>query len=172
MEKQEIVNLLRNKYKNYLDNDDLEGLIFDIPVNIRPEVVSFLMYDVGMDLLGQITEIPEKMLYGSAQVDKIIIPKDIKSIGESAFANSSITGFDIEDGGKIEEIPSRCFEGCDDLKTVKFPISVTKIGVDAFKGCSNLTQVITPHRNKRNQKIAVFGGDKEILQPLLTEQGE
>ena len=49
------------------------------------------------------------------------------------------------DGKKVSTIVNRAFYGCDNVKTIVIPNSVTSIGSEAFYGCSSLTSVEIPN---------------------------
>ena len=69
-----------------------------------------------------------------------IIPKSIKSIGESALRDcSGLTSVEIPEG--VTSIGDAAFYGCSGLTSIKIPGSVTTIGVSAFIDCSGLTSV-------------------------------
>ncbi len=86
---------------------DLELLKFISP-SIKTLDLSALSLPEGV--------MPDMMLIGS-NVESVILPEDLKSIGTSAFASSAI-------------------------KSIVVPQSVTKIGDRAFAACSNLVSVI------------------------------
>jgi len=169
MEKQEIVKLLQTKYKKYMDNDDLEGLVFAAPANQRSAIASFLMYDVGIDLFSQMSEIPDRMLQLCDKVDTVLIPSNIKSIGPNAFEGSSISKIKIDDNSPITTIPANCFKDCKNLKVVILPKSVTKIKEGAFRNCDNIKYIVTPKRQTRSEKIQVPETDRSFLQSRLAE---
>lgn len=65
-----------------------------------------------------------------SQIDGI----GVVAIGESAFANSSITKLTLPD--TVAEIDWFAFSGCHRLAEIVIPSSVTLIGYGAFDGCS------------------------------------
>ena len=48
------------------------------------------------------------------------------------------------DGDSVIGISNRAFEGCDTIKSITFPASVTEIGTFAFYNCTALSQVALP----------------------------
>lgn len=117
------------------------------------------------DYYGQTTftanELPMYSFIGS-NFQKIILPKSLTSIEESAFASSSIVSLDIP--SSISSIHDSAFSWCPDLTTViihgspvfgkglfkeccnlkevKFEQNVTDIPDQMFDGCSNLNLTI------------------------------
>jgi len=57
---------------------------------------------------------------------QILIPRHIEVIGENAFAGSSVHEVLFEQGSKLRNILSGAFEGCRDLKLVKFNSQLSK----------------------------------------------
>ena len=91
-----------------------------------------------------------------------IIPNSVTSIGDGAFAGSSLTSIEIPNSvtsiglgafqscsnlisiiipNSLASIESYTFEGCSSLSTITIPNSVTYIGNGAFDGCSGLTSI-------------------------------
>ena len=66
----------------------------------------------------------------------------LTSIGESAFASSSLTSIVIPDG--VEEIAESAFEGSVSLASVELPASLTVLGNYAFADCTALTSIELP----------------------------
>lgn len=76
-----------------------------------------------------------------SSIESIKIPKKVYYIGESAFENTVINSVGFEEGSKLETINKSAFKGCNNLKSIVIPASVTTIGAYAFSGCANLTSV-------------------------------
>ena len=74
---------------------------------------------------------------------KTIIPRDVTSIGGSAFKGcSGLTSITIPDS--VTSIGGYAFNNCSDLTSVKIGSGVTNIGNYAFDGCSGLTSITIP----------------------------
>ena len=82
----------------------------------------------------------------------ILIPKNVKRIGFSTFANcSALQSVTFESGSKLEEIAGGfwpfskeaygAFINCSVLSSISIPSKVKKIGSTAFKGCTSLANV-------------------------------
>ena len=77
-----------------------------------------------------------------SNVKEIQLSGNVEYIGESAFNSCSIRTLILPDN--IQEIGSRCFEGCQRLETVRWPANLKTIGYQIFKDCTNLQAVDLP----------------------------
>ena len=73
-------------------------------------------------------------------VESIILPKSLTSIGDQAFRNcSSLTSITIPNS--VTSIGIEAFNDCVSLTAITIPNSVTSIGYDAFFRCSSLSYI-------------------------------
>ena len=90
---------------------------------------------------------------GCTSLTTILIPKNVKKIGFSTFANcSALQSVIFESDSKLEEIAGGfwpfskraygAFINCSALSSISIPSKVNKIGPAAFKGCIALESVI------------------------------
>ena len=81
--------------------------------------------------------------YYAENVTKIVLPKTIKTIEDSAFARArQIKKIELNEG--LESIGENAFYGCESLENVKFPSTLKSIGEWAFSGCVQFTEVSLP----------------------------
>ena len=79
--------------------------------------------------------------------EKVTIPNDVKTIGESAFSRcSSLTNITIPNS--VKEIGDSAFSFCSSLTKIVIPNSVKEIGKNVFAGCNNLKNVTAPAKFK------------------------
>lgn len=79
--------------------------------------------------------------------DTVVIPSTmgeyaVRSIGNSAFANSPIRSVIIPTG--VKNIGDSAFRECNQMTSVTIPEGVTNIGNSAFFNCCNLTSLTIP----------------------------
>ena len=91
-----------------------------------------------------------------SSIESIKIPKKVYCIGESAFENTVINSVEFESGSKLETIDKSAFKGCNNLKSIVIPASVTTIGAYAFSGCTNLTSVTFEEGSKLETLDKIF----------------
>lgn len=120
------------------------------------DIVAFdeLKYFTGL------TEIEPEAFYGAYNLNKITLPKSIKSIGEYAFADCvGLIQLNINDG--VKKIGYGAFEECRNLKSITIPGSVEEIQVkyedyyddvefyvhyaNPFEDCYSLEAIYSPH---------------------------
>ncbi len=94
-------------------------------------------------LPDKVTSIGSSAFFDTPKLTDIIFPEGMTSIGFSAFTHSGITNLIIPAG--ITSIPSQmCYE-CEHLTEVTIPNSVTSIEQSAFNGCPNLANITLPN---------------------------
>lgn len=85
----------------------------------------------------------------------------VTAIGESAFANSSITGVTIPD--TVIAISETAFANCTSLTSVKLTDNITKIYAGAFSGCTALGEIELPANLATLEKGAFSGTALESI---------
>lgn len=73
---------------------------------------------------------------------KVIIPEDVRKIGERAFAYKAVSSVEIP--GSVEEIGPFAFEHCTGLREVVLHEGIRAIGHGAFSECDKLEEVKIP----------------------------
>lgn len=92
-----------------------------------------------------IKEIGISAFQGCSKIERVVLPTTLSKIGESAFMGCSNLA-DIKptlgkDSLKITEIGASAFYNCTSLEKITLPSTLESIGLNAFAGCSKLTEI-------------------------------
>ncbi len=131
-----------------------------------------------------VTSIGKSAFSGCSSLKGIIIPSGVTSIGEGAFWNcSGLEEIKVAEGNTVYDSRDNCnavimeeyhelvqitdqtlIIGC---KNTKIPSGVTKIGNDAFNGCTSLTEISIPSgvTNISNDAFSGCSGLAEVSIP-------
>ena len=102
----------------------------------------------------KIVKIPEKYkglpvsaiapkAFEGMNIEKVVIPGSVKTVGTSAFANcKSLAVCEIKAG--VEKINPTAFQGCEKLTEIIFPKGLKSIGSGAFLDCIRLYKISLP----------------------------
>ena len=97
-----------------------------------------------------ITALPIQAFYKSTNVENLILPNTLITIGEEMFlVCSSLATVTFENGSQLKTIgggsySSGAFSDCTALTSIEIPASVETIEAAAFKDCSSLTSIEIP----------------------------
>lgn len=87
--------------------------------------------------------IPAYMYSGITIIDNITLPASVTSIGEEAFAHSSIKEITLSDN--LKTIEKKAFYNTDvKISGSRFPEKLLSIGEQAFRNCDELTEIYIP----------------------------
>jgi len=95
-----------------------------------------------------VTELAQKAFQGANKLTSMIIPSNVKIIGNEAFRN--MTGLEtvtFENPSQVTELKADVFRACDKLKEVMLPASITTIA-SAFYECKALEKITIPNGSK------------------------
>lgn len=143
-------------YFSCLDCPNLESV--KLPKNLRslgPKCFENTPKLKSITLPDSLERIGLNAFVGSS-IESIKIPKKVGYIGKSAFENTVINSVEFEEGTKLETIDKFAFKGCNNLKSIVIPASVTTIGAYAFSGCNNLTSVTFEEGSKLETLNSIF----------------
>ena len=124
-----------------VDNTDIDNL-----KNSMPNLLTIDMHDLDLET------IPSSLFENRRALLEIVLPKNVKTIGNGAFANCiNLDSIALPEGllrledGYYDNYSSNnnlgCFENCNTLVSVTFPSTLTDIGECAFEGCSSLRSI-------------------------------
>ncbi len=94
----------------------------------------------------------------SLEIRSVTVEKKITSIGDAAFYGEYENLKTVRLPDTLERIGDHAFEGCLKLEKIDLPEAITEIGVDAFKDCDALRR-------------ATFAGDAEAFAALTIGSG-
>lgn len=98
--------------------------------------MSYKMYHTGLDSICSVNigpdvkSIGDRAFYEAENLTQIVIPSNVKKIGEYAFDFAGLSEITLNDG--LEEIGDYAFEGTK-FEKIKIPGTVKKIGPNTFK---------------------------------------
>ncbi len=84
------------------------------------------------------TTFPEYM-FSKCRIEKIKLPKGIKSIGKMAFMQSALKEITLPEDIILEE---GAFQSCRNLSKITFPSYTKEINYNCFAGCSKLKKIV------------------------------
>ena len=106
---------------------------------VSSQITSFTFGD-------NVEHIPAYLCYEMKNLQSVVIPNSVMSIGKLAFYQcSSLTSITI--GNSVTGIGNNAFRKCSSLTSITIPNSVTNIGDGAFGYCSSLKSVIWDAKN-------------------------
>lgn len=133
---------------------ELNGIYYDL---VKKAKVAKVSHDWNNDYSGDIV-IPTTITYegvtytvvsildyafsGCKNLNSVILPESLTSIGEHVFANSSIKEIVIPNS--VSEIGKYTFSQCYSLESVTLPSSLTKIEYQLFRLCNKLKSITIP----------------------------
>jgi len=113
----------------------------------------------GMDL----KRLGKRLFESNFVLKEVVLSDSVTEIDERAFFMcSNLTEFSAP---KLETIGDDAFWGCDNLKKLTLPATVTQIGKDAFKGCNNLTITCANEKVAKLVKESGFTGKIKVRPP-------
>ncbi|UEA88135.1 leucine-rich repeat protein [Alistipes senegalensis] len=99
-----------------------------------------------------ITALPTQAFYNSKNVENLILPNTLTTIGEQMFYQSKLKTVVIP--ASVETIEEFAFTNCTALTSIEIPASVETIGAAAFKECYKLTTVTF----EKGSQLKTIGG--------------
>lgn len=102
-----------------------------------------------------ITALPTQAFYNSKNVEHLILPNTLITIGEEMFYQSKLKS--VRMSNAVKTIERAAFENCSNLTAIMVPASVTRIAPSAFKKCTSLSQV---NFDNNSQLEIIDGGYK------------
>ena len=102
-----------------------------------------------------VTGINHNTFYRCNELESIVIPNTVKSLGLQAFYECTrLKNLDL--GESILSFQTYVFYGCTSLENITIPNSLGYIGAGSFKKCSNLKSIVIPNTVKTIEGGGVF----------------
>ena len=132
------------RFNNAIDSSQITSFTFGDSVKHIPAYLCDGMENLQSVVIpNSVTSIGEGTFYGCSSLTSITIPNSVTSVGGQAFESCySLTSITIPNS--ITSIKERTFYGCPSLTSITIPNSVTSIGSNAFNGCSSITSITIP----------------------------
>lgn len=96
--------------------------------------------------------IPVGILQNSSSLESVILPKNCVKVGDYAFSNSNLAGFNLNLPETLQELGSYAFRDSK-IKSIYIPKDLVTIGDSAIKGCSNLDYIYVDERNSAYMSV-------------------
>ena len=92
-----------------------------------------------------------------SNLKEIVLPESVKTIGKGAFASSGLEEIIIPEG--VTKIEMGTFYNCESLANVELPLTLESIDAGAFMGCNALKEIYIPENV--NSIVFLNGGYNE-----------
>lgn len=106
-----------------------------------------------------VTSIDKSAFASNTVIEKVIIPNNVKQIGDQSFARCTSLRY-VSFGG-AEKIDNFAFDRCSALVNVELPETLNYIGYGAFRNCSSMTDIFLPS-NVTKLNGYTFSGDTKL----------
>lgn len=103
-----------------------------------PEIITNILFNVRVNPLEYMEEVPKYFLYWS-DIKDFTIPNNVKIIRENAFTRSEIKNIKLSEN--LEIIERHAFKSCENLEYIEFPSTIKEIKLWAFEDCRRLWDV-------------------------------
>lgn len=102
----------------------------------------------------KVTGISANALEGNQKVKKVVVGKNIKTIGTRAFYGcTELKTVTFQKSSALTTIKSKAFSQCKKLSKITIPEKVTSIGKQAFEKCSKLKSIIIKTTKLKETKV-------------------
>ena len=91
----------------------------------------------------EVEVIPNYLCYKMSQLDNVVLPQGLLTIGNYAFANCSALK-EVEIPASVTLVARNSFYYCTSLKSFAFPKGITTVATEVLEGCTALEEVFIP----------------------------
>lgn len=111
------------------------------------------VYVYGLENIDFSATTNTNYMFYNSEVKRVDIPSTLTVIGNSAFCESEISRFQLQN---VKTIGNYAFKDCINITSITLPDNLEHLGEGAFKGCSALKSIIIPQKITTIPKAA-FG---------------
>lgn len=90
-----------------------------------------------------LVEIADEAFKYCSNLEEVVLPNNIRSIGASAFLGTKVREIDIPD--TVQTIGEEAFKSCERLSSVRLPIGLKQISKGVFSFCPSLKSIALPN---------------------------
>ena len=126
-----------------LPSEDCFGYTYKFLTTDTIAITDYDGYDVELNVPSKIDGYTVTSIESidTTKTKKIVLPDTVITIGDSAFWSNNSKVKEIVLPKNLKTIDDCAFKNCYSLTSIDIPASVTKIGSEAFYGCSNLKNI-------------------------------
>lgn len=117
-----------------------------------------------------VSEIANHAFEANWDIQKVVLPDGITTIGEGAFMDCSAL-IDITIPETVSQICRAAFAGCSSLATVELSATVSEVQEEAFTGCAALSQLIIWNPELEYQRWGLIEGAEPMTTMIFTTPG-
>lgn len=154
-----------NEYKVADDNPDFIGINGVVFNKEKDKLFFYPPSKAGATyaIPETVKEIAAQSFQAASNLTSITIPKAVEKVGKAAFRNmSNLETVTFEKPSSTTTLEQAAFRGCEKLKTVTLPSTITELN-DVFNGCKELETVTMPADSKLKTITAnVFTTNKKL----------
>jgi len=172
-----VINILTNGVSTILDSDAVKtvGKLDDEAF----ANIATLTSGNFLEVLTEITEIPNHCFLNDVNMTNVIIPEGVTSIGYAAFCGTGLTEVTIPDS--VTNIENMAFSECHNLETIDIGSGITELVDGVFYNSENITDVYlrsetpvnidTPQVLHHQSQIFAAGSEVTLHVPAVEIEG-
>ncbi|MBN2300845.1 MAG: leucine-rich repeat domain-containing protein [Acholeplasmataceae bacterium] len=150
----ETVNVVPDNQNFYVEGNVLYNI--DGSIRIVPTSIESIYIDDQVVLSGPFKDL--------INLKTITIGSHVKDIEAEAFMNAySLETLIFEDESQLRFIGRRAFSNCLSLTSVEIPISVDKMGVGVFEGCTSIESLVMPYLGEEREYTDILFESQDVL---------
>ena len=96
----------------------------------------------NLEIVGNVAALPEKAFYGCGNLEAILLPESLQTLGAYAFCYCE--GLKYINADRLVTVGEHAFDGCLSLQTLTFGSSLSSLGFAALYDCSGLMNLSIP----------------------------